>query len=51
MRSTGSVILEEGAKYKEVDQSLMGTISEISEIGSGNWRPICLGDRLEPLAL
>lgn len=29
MRSTGSIILEEAAKYEEVNQRPMGMISEI----------------------
>jgi len=35
MRFTGSVILEEVAKYKAADQTLTGVIRQISEIESG----------------
>ena len=43
MRSTGSIILEEVANHKEADQRLVGMISKISEIESGELQTSLLG--------
>lgn len=43
MRSIGTIILEEVANYKEADQRLVGIISKISEIKSGELQTSLLG--------